>query len=282
MSSIPRWQPVARFVESDAFQAFIAAAIVLNAIELGLATYPAIATNYGTLLEGVNNTLYLIFLIELVLRIVSYGRRPWNFFRSGWNVFDFIIIGGALVPALRDQATILRLLRLARVVRLMRFLPDARVLITTMAKAIPSLFSMIVLVVLIIFIYGILGWSLYGQSLPDEWGTIGQAMLTLFILLTLENFPAYLQQAQPYSGFTTLFFLSYVLIAVFVVINLLIGIIIGSMEKAREQQALEARTQEQDEHTILIGHLIAMREQLDEIEAEVELLRFNKVKGSRD
>ncbi|MBU6244093.1 MAG: ion transporter [Actinomycetales bacterium] len=273
VQAIPRWAPMARVVDSNRFQLLISGVIVANAVVLGLETYPAIEERFGDTLAMVNEAFYVIFVIELLCRIASYGRQPWNFFRSGWNVFDFIVIGGALVPALRAEAEILRLLRLARIVRLMRFLPDARVIIATMANALPSIFSMLVLTVLIMFIYGILGWSLFGQDLPSEWGTIGQSMLTLFVLLTLENFPVYLEQAQPFSPFATLFFLSYVMIAGFVVLNLVVGIVIGAMEKAREAEAIRVRKDTVDDHTKLIHHVIAIRDQLDEIEAEVEALR---------
>lgn len=270
---IPRWAPVASLVDSSRFQVVISCVIIANAIVLGLETFAGVEESYGDQLALLNELFYIVFVIELILRIASYGKQPWNFFRSGWNVFDFIVIGAALVPAFRAQAEVLRLLRLARIVRLMRFLPDARVLISTMIHAIPSVFSMVVLTVLIMFIYGILGWTLFGQDLPNEWGNISRSMLTLFILLTLENFPVYLEQASAYSPFSTIFFLSYVLIAVFVVINLLIGIVIGSMEKAREAEAVRTRKEEADDHTRLIDHVIAIRDQLDEIESEVEALR---------
>lgn len=281
---IPRWTPLARLVDADAFQLVISSVIVLNAIVLGMETYPALQDSMGSTLVLLNDIFYIVFLIELILRILSYGRKPWNFLRSGWNVFDLIVIGGALIPYLRAEAQILRLLRLARVIRLMRFLPDARVLVSTMGKAIPSVFSMLVFTVLILFVYGIIGWSMYGTQLPAQWGNIGQAMLTLFVLLTLENFPTYLEQAQPYNSLTPLFFLSFVIIAVFVVINLVIGIVIGSMEKAREEEvaahqerAREARAKEAGddddvERLILLDQLTAVREQLDAIEVGLKAL----------
>lgn len=281
---IPRWTPLARLVDADAFQLVISSVIVLNAIVLGMETYPTLQDSMGSTLVLLNDIFYIVFLIELILRILSYGRKPWNFLRSGWNVFDLIVIGGALIPYLRAEAQILRLLRLARVIRLMRFLPDARVLVSTMGKAIPSVFSMLVFTVLILFVYGIIGWSMYGTQLPAQWGNIGQAMLTLFVLLTLENFPTYLEQAQPYNSLTPLFFLSFVIIAVFVVINLVIGIVIGSMEKAREEEvaahqerAREARAKEAGddddvERLILLDQLTAVREQLDAIEVGLKAL----------
>lgn len=272
-SVIPRVRPLADLVDSERFQIGIGAVIVANAVVLGLQTYAGLEQTYGSLLRSLNDIFYAVFLVELVTRILSYGTRPWNFFRSGWNVFDFIVIGGALVPALRDQATVIRLLRLARVVRLMRFLPDARILILTVTRATPAVASMSVLTILVLFIYGIVGWSMFGQALPEQWGNIGTAMLTLFVLLTLEGFPEYLAAARTVNDLAPLFFLTYVLIAAFIIVNLLIGIVISAMERAREQEAIEARKVGQDHLAALLEHLGQARQQIDEIEGEVEIMR---------
>ena len=277
--SIPRVKPLADLVDSERFQFFIGGVIVLNAVVLGLQTYSGIENSYGSTLNALTNICYAVFLVELVIRITSYGKRPWNFFRSGWNVFDFIVIGGALVPAVREQATILRLLRLARVARLMRFLPDARVLILTITRATPSVISMVVLTILILFIYGILGWTIFGEALPEQWGDIGVAMLTLFILLTLEDFPDYLAAAQEVSPFATAFFLSYILVAAFVVVNLLIGIVIGAMERARDQEAAEARKQGDQDLAGLLVYIAQVKETLNTLESQVESLQQKSAKS---
>lgn len=237
MTEIDRTGRLARLVDSDRFAAAIAVVIVLNAVILGLETYPAAMDRFGDTLILLNTLCFGVFVVELVLRMASYGRHIGAFFRSGWNVFDLVVIGAVFIPGVREQAQLLRLLRLARIVRLVRYLPDARVLLVTVIKSIPSLFSMVVLTLLLLFIYGMVGWSLFGAALPETWGTIGRAMLTLFILLTLENFPTYLEQAEAISPYAIPFFISYVLLAAFVVFNLLIGIVIGSMERARESEA---------------------------------------------
>ena len=118
-------------------------------------------------------------------------------------------------------------------------------LILTVVKAIPSVFSMVILTLVLMFIYGMTGWSLFGEELPETWGTIGQAMLTLFILVTLENFPTYMAEAQAVSPFATAFFITYVVLAAFLVFNLLIGIVITAMERARKQEAEETTTNAQ-------------------------------------
>jgi len=257
---------LAGLVDSDRFNLAISAVIVANAIVLGLETFPRVVESFGSTLILLNEVFYGIFVVELVLRLSSYGRRPQDFFKNPWNVFDFIIIGGVLIPAVREQAQLLRLLRLLRIVRLVRFLPDARVLLLTIVKSLPSMISMIVLTVLLLFLYGMVGWSMFGAALPETWGTIGKAMLTLFILLTLENFPTYLDEAKAVTPWAIVFFVSYVLVAAFLVFNLLIGIVIGSMEKAREHEAEIDRTQEDSD---LLQRISDLQQSLTELQADI-------------
>lgn len=251
----------------------ISAVIVANAVVLGLETFPRAMTEFGDVLVTLNWALYGVFLLELVLRFASYGRRPQDFFRSGWNIFDLIVIGSVLIPGVREQAQLLRLLRLARIVRLLRFLPDARILVLTVVKSIPSMISMVLLTLLLLFVYGMAGWSLFGQELPQTWGTIAKAMLTLFVLLTLENFPTYLDEARTVSPLAVPFFVSYVLLAAFIVFNLLIGIVIGSMERAREADEREAREQADQGRdageAAVLARITALQSALAELEAEI-------------
>lgn len=278
-SPAPRTSRLARLVDSDAFNITIAGVIIANAIVLGLETFPSVMESYGEQLIIANEVCYGIFVVELVLRFASYGKRPQDFFKSGWNIFDLIVIGGVWIPGVRENATLLRLLRLGRIARLLRFLPDARVLISTVVRSIPPLGSIVVLTVLILFIYGMIGWTLFGQALPESWGTVTRAMLTLFILLTLENFPTYLEEALTVTPWATVYFVSYVLVAAFVIFNLLIGIIISSMESAREREALR-EAQETGVTGDAVARIHAIREALDALEADVQILR-DREKGAR-
>lgn len=268
---------LARLVDGQRFSAAIAAVIVVNAIVLGLETYPEVMAEHGSILIRLNEIFYAVFLGELILRFASYGRHPADFFRSGWNVFDLVVIGGVLIPGVREQAQLLRLLRLARVARLVRFLPDVRVLVGTVIKSIPSLFSMVVLIFLLMFVYGMVGWSVFGEALPETWGTIGRSMLTLFVLLTLENFPTYLEEGETVTAFAVPFLVSYVLLAAFLVFNLLIGIVINSMEKARKQELEEAQATDRQDGSgaatppveDLVTQIAELRMALDAVEAEL-------------
>lgn len=211
--------------------------------------------------------LYVIFVGELLLRIASYGRKPWMFFTDGWNVFDFVIIGGALVPFMRGELTVLRLFRLARIARVIRVLPDARVLLLTITRSIPAVLSMVVLTVIVIFLYGMVGWFIFGEALPESWGNIDRAMLSLFVLLTLEDFPRMLAVAQEVTQWATVYFVSYILVASFVIVNLFIGIIVSAMDHVRDEE-LEASQESMDPREIA-SHIRALQIQLERFAASI-------------
>jgi voltage-gated sodium channel len=225
--------------ESQRFQAFIFGVIVFNAIVLGLDTYDGLSDDYGELLTVLNDACLGIFVVEVAIRISAYGRRPQDFFKEGWNVFDFVVIGAAFLPGLRQNATLLRLVRLLRVVRLVSVLPELRVLISGMGRALPPIGSMGVLALLFLYVYGMLGWILFGDELPERWGNIGEAMLTLFTVFTLEGWNDVLYQAQEVHSWSWIFFISFVLLASLLIINILIAIIINAMEEAREAETRE-------------------------------------------
>jgi voltage-gated sodium channel len=223
-----------RIVHTHAFDVVILTVIVANAVVLGLQTYPGVVENYGDTLDLLNGIFLGVFVVELLLRIASYGSRPQDFFRDGWNVFDFIVVSAAFLPGVRESSTLLRLVRLLRIVRIFRVLPDLRILVTGVVRSLPPLFSMSVLVTVILFIYGMVGWLLFSEDIPEQWGTIGDAMLTLFVMLTLENFPIYMEAGMEVHPWSWVYFVTFILLAAFMILNVLIGIVLNSLEEARE------------------------------------------------
>jgi voltage-gated sodium channel len=223
-----------RLVESPLFTTAIILVIVANAVVLGLQTYDEIVRRHGDTLERLNDIFLAVFVVELALRFGAYSRRPQDFFRNGWNLFDVVVIGLAFVPGLRANTTLLRLARLARVVRIVRLLPDLRVLLLAVLRSLPPLASMLALTTVMLFVYGMVGWLLFGDDLPERWGNIGAAMLTLVVLLTLENFPIYLEEGMDVYPLAWVYFVSFALVTAFILLNVLIGIVLNSMEEARE------------------------------------------------
>jgi voltage-gated sodium channel len=191
------------------------------------------------------------------------------------------VIGAAFVPGIRQNATLLRLARLLRVVRIVRVLPDLRVLLLGVWRSIPPLASIGAVTVLILFVYGMVGWILFGDELPEDWGNIGRAMLTLFVMLTLENFPVYMDAAMDVEPWSWVYFVSFVLVAAFIVLNVLIGIVLNSMEEAREldrRRALRERhgvtrasPVDVEAHAPVAERIAILRNALDELELELAL-----------
>ena len=224
---------LARIVYSSPFELSIAFVILLNAISLGLLTMPGISEGARSSFEAFDRYALYVYAAELILRMISYGTKPWEFFRRGWNIFDFLIV--ALSPIFAGQTVVLRLLRLLRLIRIFRFLPEVKVLTLSIVRSIPPLLSMSGLIFLALFIYGMAGVYLLGDKLPLHWGDISIALTTLFILLTLENFPVYLEEAILVSPLALPFFLSYIFIVVFTVLNVFIGIVLNAMDEARSE-----------------------------------------------
>ena len=228
-----RIRSLTKLVYSQPFELLIAFVILVNATSLAILTMPDLDPQVRAACEQIDLICFAIYGTELVLRILSYGRKPWMFFKQGWNIFDFLVIAAA--PIFSGQTAVLRLLRLLRLVRIFRFLPEVRVLTTSIIRSLPPLMSLAVLIFVALFMYGMLGHYLFGPDDADNWGSITRAMTSLFILLTLENFPNYLEAGVAVSPWALPYFLSYVFVVVFTVLNVLIGVVLNAMDEAREE-----------------------------------------------
>jgi voltage-gated sodium channel len=254
--------------------------ILANAVVLGLETYDGIEQEAGDALSTLNDIFLGIFVVEIAIRIAAHGSRPKDYFKSGWNVFDFVVIGGAFLPGLREDATALRVLRLLRIVRVVSIFPDLRFLIRGMVRSLPPIASMAMLTSLLIYIYGILGWIFFADTDPEHWGDIGEAMLSLFVVLTLESWPEIMGDVIDVHPWAWIYFVSYVLTTSFLLINMVIAILINSLEEVQALEAIEKRLDrrraEREAEQELDGQGVAerltrIREALDELEDELHL-----------
>ena len=265
-----------RIADSGLFQGFILGVIVLNAITLGVQTYD-LKDSIESLLTTLDDIFLGIFVVELIIRISAFGSRPQDFFQDGWNVFDFVVISLAFVPGVRENATLLRIVRLLRVVRVVTVLPDLRVLLRALVRSIPPILSLAVLTLMLMYVYGMVGWILFHEQAPNNWGDLGTAMLSTFTMLTLENWPKLLEQGMAIHPSSWIFFVSYVLLASFLVINILIAIIINSVEQVhqveREEERAERleRFEESDADAITVAdRLTGLRDALDDLELDLQ------------
>jgi voltage-gated sodium channel len=250
--------------------------ITVNAIVLGAETYDAVEERYGDFLHTLNAVFLGAFVVELAIRMIACWPRLGDFFKSGWNVFDFVVVTASFLPGLRENATLLRLLRLARIVRAVRFLPDLQVIFGAVIRSIPGVSSLAILTLLLVYLYGMVGWLIFHDQDPANFGNVGQAMVTMFVLLTLENLPTYIERGQELSDWTLLFYLSYVLVASFLIFNLFIGIVINSMEEARAAEHRRERVAERAAAAVSEdpedGLVVALEDRIDEMREALDAL----------
>lgn len=232
-----RIQWLARFMYGNPFEFLVIGIIILNAAALAVLTYDGLDPTTEAIALFIDSVAIVFYTVEVAFRIVSYGRKPWMFFRNPWNVFDFAIV--VAIPFLSGATVIFRLVRLLRILRIFRFLPEARILMLSMVKSVAPLANLAVLIGFLMFIYAMVGVYLFGEQAPERWGDVGVAMLTLTIMLTLENFADSFLGGLEITPWALIYFLSYMFFIVFTVLNVLIGIVLTAMDSARDEVTAE-------------------------------------------
>jgi len=258
---------VQKIVESTFFNRFIIAVILFNAVIIGVDTYPEMHEQYGGLLNLLDGICLAIFTIEIIMKLFATLDKPLEYFKNGWNTFDFIIVTAAYMPGLEGQTTILRLIRLLRVLRLLSAMPNLQIMVIALAHSIPRIGQMALLSSLLFYIYAVIGQTLFSKHDPEHWETLHLSLLSLFRTLTLEDWTDLMYKGMELYPWAWVFFVSFVLLATFVIFNMLIGIILTSMEEAREQ-ILKEQKQASEMH--FDKKLDEIREALDHIEEHIK------------
>ncbi len=233
----PRWQRTAhRIVNGAGFQWLVVAVIVFNAAILGLQTYDQLPGSVHRLIEPLDGVCLAFFVVEILIRMASYRFNLKQFFKDPWNIFDVVVITLGYLPWLRANPTALRMVRLARIARLARVMPDFRVLMNGLRIAAPPALSLLALTALLCYLYAVVGFMMFGRVAPQYFGNLGEGMLTLFTLLTLEGWNSVLYDLREVSPWALPYVISFLLIGTYVVINLVIGIVINSLERAYQDR----------------------------------------------
>lgn len=235
-------------VTSKYFQYFITGLIVFNGILLGLATSKSIMASYGTLIESLDMIIVAIFTLEIVMRISVYKTA---FFKDPWSIFDFLVVAISLIPA-NDGLSILRALRVLRLFRLLTIVPQMRVIIGALLGVIPGIASVSMVLLLFFYVFAIMSTTLFGESFPEWFGTLGASMYTLFQIMTLESWSMGIarpvMELFPYAW---IYFVIYILVVTFIMVNLFIGLIVDAIftikggEKEQEQESEATRLSEE-------------------------------------
>lgn len=216
-----------RFLERSDVRNTVLVLIVLNAVVLGLETSDRLMAGYGNWLRLLDSAMLGVFVIEIGLRIVAWRGA---FFRDPWSVFDFIVVTIALLPASGPFA-VLRALRVLRVLRLLTMVPSMRRVVGGLLASVPGLASIAMVLLLIYYVFGVIATQLFGDQFPDWFGTLGRSLYSLFQIMTLESWSMGivrpLMEEFPYAW---LFFIPFILVATFTMLNLFIGVIVSAMQ----------------------------------------------------
>ena len=257
-----------RLVESPRFTAFITAVILFNAVTLGLETWPRAMEIAGGLLVAIDRIVLAIFVFEMIAKLLVYRL---SFFRSGWNIFDLTIIGIALIPA-TGPLTVLRALRILRVLRLLSVVPQMRSVVTALLGALPGMGSIAAVMLLIFYVGSVLATKLFGASFPTWFGSLGASAYSLFQIMTLESWSmGIVRPVMEVYPWAWAFFVPFILITSFAVVNLVVAVIVNSMQTLHELEKKDEREVERqivhEETEALAVEIRALRHELGEVKA---------------
>ena len=229
LQNLPQWRTrLARWVESSQIQGLIIAVILINAVVLGLETFPTINAQYGELLHWVDQLCLAVFVCELTIKLCVYRGIFW---RNSWNWFDFIIVAVSLVPG-SGPLSVLRTSRNLRVLRLLTAIPSLRKVVAAFLHSIPGLTGVIAIMCIFFFTAGVLATHLFGHDFPQWFGSLALSLYTLFQIMTLESWSmGIVRPIMEVHPLAWMFFVPFIIIATFTILNLFIGIIVSTMQE---------------------------------------------------
>ncbi|MDP1692519.1 MAG: ion transporter [Burkholderiaceae bacterium] len=254
------------FVEHRRVQGVIIALILVNAVLLGLETWPAAMAAAGGLILALDKTILGVFVVEIALRLFAHRRAFW---RDPWSVFDFAVVAIALIPA-TGQLAVLRALRVLRVLRLLTLVPSMRRVVGALLGAVPGLASIALVLLIIYYVFAVIATNLFAAAYPEWFGHLGRSLYTLFQIMTLESWSMGIARpVMEHFPYAWAFFVPFILVATFTMLNLFIAVIVNAMQSYNEQEhrGTVAAVEQAREHieADLHAQVRAMREEVHEL-----------------
>lgn len=296
-----------RIAQSPRFQQFITAVILFAGVIVGAETYPSFHEEHAATLHHLDQVVLAIFTLEIVVKVVAEGSRPWRYFRDPWNVFDFVVVTASFLPIGAGQAiVVLRLVRLLRVLKLVRALPKLQLLVSALLKSIPSMGYVSALLFLLFYVYGVAAVFLFGKNDPIHFRNLQISVLSLFRAVTLEDWtdlmytqmygcagygyegsPGLCTHSTAYPVAGALFFVSFILLGTMIILNLFIGVIMNGMNEAQAEADNEQKDRERtarglaapeldEEIAELVDKVAALQKALAQAQRRARALRPDK------
>ena len=251
-------------VEHAVVQRAIHALIVINAVTLGLETWSVAMATAGDLIIAADRIMLTIFSIEIAARLAAYGPR---FFRDPWSVFDFVVVGIAWIPA-SDGAAVLRALRVLRVLRIVSAVPKMRHVVEALLQAIPGIGAIAALLGLVFYVAAVMATKLFGDSFPEWFGSVGASLYSLFQIMTLESWSmGIVRPVMDVYAVAWSFFVPFILLTTFTVLNLFIAVIVGAMQTVHSADAHGEAALAAAERAQILEEIRALRAEINTLVA---------------
>ncbi len=249
-------------VENPRFERFVVVLIIINAITLGLETYPAVTALIGEYLLLLDSLILGVFVLELIAKFFVYR---FSFFKSPWRIFDLIVVGIALVPT-AGAFSVLRALRILRVLRLVSVVPSLRKVIGGLLSALPGMGSIMLLLALVFYVFSVMATKLFGAQFPEWFGSLGASAYSLFQIMTLESWSmGIVRPVMAEFPWAWMFFIPFIACTTFTVLNLFIGVVVSAMQKEHDEEAAGDREALHDENVVIIDELRALRAEIADL-----------------
>ena len=243
--------------------------IVFSALITGAKTYEVSSTT-DALIQGLDWFITLFFLFEVTIKLISEP-RTLDFFKKGWNVFDFVIVVASLIPIDGNETVLLaRLLRIFSVLRLVSVIPELRILINSLLKALPRMGYIALLMFIIFYIYAAIGSFMFENINPILWSNISIAMLTLFRVSTLEDWTDVMYETMEVYPLSWIFYLTFIFLTAFVFLNMMIGVVLDVMQREQNQYEQERDDTEAEEVLSIKAEISEVNAKLDRLHAVLE------------
>lgn len=251
----------------------ITAVILINGIVIGMETVDTLMAEYGRWFHLFNQVAVTIFVVEAIIKIVAHHPKMQDYFKDGWNVFDFIVVVLCLIPNLGAVPMLARVLRLLRVLSV---IPSLRLLVTVLVRSLPGMLNIVGLTVVIFYVYGVAGHYLFADVDPTHWRSLGISLLSLFRIVTLEDWTDIMYAAMETYWWAWIYFVSLVLVGTFVVFNLIIAVVISNHDRAakedlhRKYEKLQEELTDESRAVAFLLEIREMRAALDRLEQQAE------------
>jgi len=249
--------------DNKAFELFVIAVIIFSSLMIGIRTYDLHPT-FEVILVALDYGVTLFFVLEISIRMAAEDRFR-DFFKKGWNIFDFIIVVVSLIPLDDSEyALIARMLRLFRVMRLISFIPELRVLVSALISALPRMGYVALLMFIIFYLYAVIGNMMFAQLNPVLWGDLGISLLTLFRVATFEDWTDVMYEAMTLYSLSWIYFITFIFFSAFVFLNMMIGIVVEVLDEEHKKMEAEAEGVSEE--------LTAIHNHEQKVEAEIASL----------